>query len=62
MDMGWAMKVIPRTKKVVIMVDDNTKISGWFLSMILLEMILPTNIPIKIILVIQAEISGFKPR
>jgi len=55
------MKVIPRIRKVVIMVVNNTKTSGWFLSIILLEMRLRKNTPLKFILIIQIEISGFKP-
>jgi len=55
------MKVIPRSSKAVRMVDDNTKISGCFLSKILLEMRAPNNTPVKYALIIQAEISGFKP-
>ncbi len=59
--MGWIMKVVPRSKKVVIIVVDNIKTSSWLISIILLEMRLPKNSPVKIIVKIQAEISGFKP-
>ncbi|GAJ15704.1 unnamed protein product [marine sediment metagenome] len=59
--MGWVIKVIAIIIKAGLIVADNAKISEEVLSIILLEIKLPKNSPVKFIAIIQAEISGFKP-
>ncbi len=61
MSNGWIMIVILIMRKAIQIVVNNINISVWFWSIILLEIRLPRNIPLEYILIIQAEISGFKP-
>ena len=47
--------------KIAVKVTDSAKISDEFLSIILLEIKMPRNYPIKFTVIIQVEISDFKP-